>query len=128
MKSYRELQIWQKAREITKNTYAVTRLFPAQEQYALASQMNRSAVSIVSNIAEGWARGSTKDFLKFLYITRGSIAELETQFTLASDLEYITDETLLMAEQQLTELNKMLAGFITKLKERTHTKLLTPIL
>ena len=122
MKSYRELQIWQKAREITKNTYAVTRLFPAPEQYALASQMNRSAVSIVSNIAEGWARSSTKDFLKFLYITRGSIAELETQFILANDLKYINDETLSTMEQQLTELNKMLASLITKLKERIHTK------
>ena len=122
MKSYRELQIWQKAKEITKNTYIVTRLFPAQEQYALASQMNRSAVSITSNIAEGWARGSTKDFLRFLYITRGSIAELETQFTLANDLKYINGETLLIAEQQLTELNKMLSSLITKLKERTHTK------
>jgi len=122
MKSYRELQIWQKAREITKNTYAVTRLFPAQEQYALASQMNRSAVSIISNIAEGWARSSTKDFLKFLYITRGSIAELETQFILANDLKYINDETLSTMEQQLTELNKMLASLITKLKERIYTK------
>jgi len=128
MKSYRELKIWQKAREITKNTYTITQLFPAQEQYALSSQMNRSAISIVSNIAEGWARGSTKDFLKFLYITRGSIAELETQFTLANDLEYITDETLLMAEQQLTELNKMLSSFIIKLKERIYTKSLTPSL
>ena len=125
MKSYKELQIWQKAREITKNTYTVTRLFPTQEQYALVSQMNRSAVSIISNIAEGWARGSTKDFLKFLYITRGSIAELETQFILANDLKYISNETLLTSEQQLTELNKMLSSFITKLKERINTKTLT---
>lgn len=128
MKSYKELQIWQKAREIAKNTYTVTRLFPTQEQYALASQMNRSAVSIISNIAEGWARGSTKDFLKFLYITRGSIAELETQFILANDLKYISNEILLTSEQQLTELNKMLSSFITKLKERVYNKSLTPSL
>lgn len=124
MKSYRELQIWQKSRKITKDTYTVTRLFPPQEQYALANQMNRSAISITSNIAEGWGRSSTKDFLRFLYISRGSIAELETQFILANDLKYINDETLLTIEQQLTELNKMLASLITKLNQRIYKKLL----
>lgn len=124
MKSYRELQIWQKAREITKNTYIITRSFPTQEQYVLTNQMNRCSISIISNIAEGWARSSTKDFLKFLYITRGSIAELETQFILANDLEYISNETLTIIEQQLTELNKMLSSFITKLNEKIDKELL----
>ncbi|MFA5010263.1 MAG: four helix bundle protein [Patescibacteria group bacterium] len=90
MTSYQDLQLWQKAIDLVKQTYALTRTFPVSEQYALTVQVNRSVVSVPSNIAEGWARNSTKDFVRFLCIARGSLAEAETQLIIAKNLGYIT--------------------------------------
>jgi four helix bundle protein len=89
MRNFRNLDTWQMGRVICRQVYEQTRTFPANERFGLTQQMRRSAVSIPSNIAEGAARGSDADFRRFLFIARGSAAELETQLLIAADLEYV---------------------------------------
>ncbi|KKT52685.1 MAG: hypothetical protein VE96_C0010G0006 [candidate division Kazan bacterium GW2011_GWA1_44_22] len=125
MNTYKELAVWQKSRHLVANIYSLTKTFPVSEQYILTSQINRSAISIPSNIAEGWARHSTKEFINFLYIARGSLAELETQLLLGSDLNYVSSKKLAEIENQLNEINKMLSGIIWKLKSKIPTKTLS---
>ena len=79
MKSYTDLDVWKKSRELVKEIYVLTKAFPKDEMYGLSSQIKRSAVSVPSNIAEGYGRNHTKDTLQFLFIARGSLYELETQ-------------------------------------------------
>ena len=89
MKSYRDLVVWQEGIDLVTNIYAISRGFPAEEKFALCNQMQRAAVSIPSNIAEGHTRSSRKEFLQFLSISLGSLAELETHLTIAGKLKYI---------------------------------------
>jgi four helix bundle protein len=89
MNSYQELLVWQRGMEIAKLVYQLTSQFPKSEQYGLTSQLQRAAVSIPANIAEGHARDSTKEFLRYLSIVRGSLAELETLLLLSRDFSYI---------------------------------------
>jgi len=84
--AFRNLIVWQKAMEVAKDTYAIARQFPKEEQFGLANQMRRCAVSIPSNIAEGAKRASKKEFAQFLRIAAGSAAELETQLLLAHEI------------------------------------------
>ena len=86
VKSYRDLIAWQKARELVKEEYLLTANFPVGERFGLVSQMDRAVVSVPSNIAEGYGRATTQDYLHFLRIARGSACELETQLVLAEDL------------------------------------------
>ena len=86
MKGYRELQVWRLGMELAKEVYLLTRGFPKHETYGLSSQMQRAAVSIPANIAEGHAKDSTKDYLRHLSIARGSLAELDTHLILAESL------------------------------------------
>ena len=92
LKSYRELIVWQKSMDLVKNIYRVTSVFPKEEMYGLTSQIRRAAVSIPSNIAEGYGRRTTKDFISFLYISRGSVYELQTQIEICGDLGMIDKE------------------------------------
>jgi four helix bundle protein len=92
MRNFRNLDTWQMGRMICRQVYAQTRAFPPDERFGLTQQMRRSAVSIPSNIAEGAARGSDADFRRFLFIARGSAAELETQLLVATDLDYVATE------------------------------------
>lgn len=85
---HHDLLVWQEAMKLAKAIYALTSGFPAEERFGLSSQMRRAAVSIPSNIAEGAARGSKKELLHFLTISRGSLSELDTQLTLASTLGF----------------------------------------
>jgi four helix bundle protein len=85
---HKDLDVWKQSIELAQATYQLSAEFPASELYGLMSQMRRAAVSVASNIAEGAARNSDKEFVKFLYITLGSIAELETQYVLARNLEF----------------------------------------
>ncbi|MFP5404572.1 MAG: four helix bundle protein, partial [Gammaproteobacteria bacterium] len=87
--SYRDLSVWQLAMQLTEAIYAATRTFPQSELYALANQLQRAAVSIPSNIAEGHARNTTRDYLRFVSIAMGSLAEVETQLELATRLNYL---------------------------------------
>src|SRR4051794_41117633 len=88
--SYRDLIAWQKARQFTKSIYEVTARFPKNEMFGLTMQLRRAAVSIVSNIAEGQARYSKKEFIHFLRNSRGSLAEVETQIIVSEDLGYLS--------------------------------------
>jgi four helix bundle protein len=92
MKTHKDLDVWIKGMELARMIYEVTRQFPTSEIYGLTSQMRRAAVSVPSNIAEGAARGSSKEFTRFLRISLGSLAELETQVILAVDLAFFKDQ------------------------------------
>jgi four helix bundle protein len=91
VQSFRELKIWQIAREIVKEVSLFTSKFPQSEKFGLISQMNRSAISVPSNIAEGFGRFSNKDFARFLRISLGSLYELETKLILSSDLAFLDE-------------------------------------
>ena len=111
MHNFRNLIIWQKSRIIVKEIFLLTRDFPSEEKYGLVSQILRSAYSIPSNIAEGSGRDSKKDFARFLDIALGSAFELETQLTLAFDIEYISEEKLHHILDLLKEVQKMIYSF-----------------
>ncbi len=89
LKSYKDLIVWQKAIDLVILVYRRTAAFPKEEVYGLRQQIRRAAVSVPSNIAEGQCRSSTRDFLNFLAIARGSLGEVETQLTIAERLEYL---------------------------------------
>jgi len=116
IQSFRDLMIWQKSRKLVKQIYILSKAFPKSEIYGLTSQIRRCSVSVPSNIAEGFQRHSKKEYLQFLYISYGSLAELETQLVLARDLNYLTlKETELILENVVT-IQKMINSLISKLK------------
>ena len=95
MFKHKKLDVWQDARKLVKRIYGMTALFPKNEKYGLCDQLQRAAVSVPSNIAEGSSRETPADFVHFLVIARGSLSEVDTQLTLAEDLQYISaDESL----------------------------------
>lgn len=108
------LAVWQNAVEFVPLIYQLTSTFPNDERFGLSSQMRRAAVSIPSNIAEGAARKTDKEFLRYLYIARGSLVELETQVIIAHRLNYVGDITLYTEASD--QIFAKLAGFINKLK------------
>ncbi|NLO19068.1 MAG: four helix bundle protein [Ignavibacteria bacterium] len=113
MKTYRDLNVWKEAMNLVTNVYKLTQIFPREELYGLTSQMRRAAVSIPSNIAEGHQRNSTKEYIHFLSIARGSIAELETQLMIAEQLNYIQISKL-ESIMELTQKTGNLLGALMK--------------
>jgi len=109
-KAFRDLIVWQKGMELTTLIYLLTEAFPKHEIYGLTSQMRRAAVSIPSNIAEGSARGSKKDFCQFVRIALGSSYELQTQIQVARNLGFASEIKLAAAEALCIEVSKMLKG------------------
>ena len=118
VKSYRDLVAWQKARALVKAVYLLTASFPTGERFGLVSQMDRAAVSIPSNIAEGYGRATTQDYLHFLRIARGSAFELETQLVLASDLGLCGAEDEMRISEKLHEVIRVLQGLMAALERR----------
>ena len=118
VRHYRDLLVWKKAMDWTEQVYAATRNWPSDERFGLTSQLRRSAVSVPSNIAEGCARRSTADFLRFLSIARGSLAEAETQLLLGRRLTYLDEAQLQSLLEAADEISRMLAGLIAKLEDR----------
>ena len=114
MGNYQELLVWQKAMDLAEAIYCQTRKFPKEEVYGLTSQIRRAAVSIPSNVAEGASRAGRKEFIQFLYIARGSAAEVETQLTLAARLNYLPDNPELF--EQLTSVKQLINGLLRSLK------------
>ena len=110
MKSHKELLVWQKSVDLAEAIYRITELFPKHQQYSLCQQMQKAAVSISSNIAEGSGRNSTKEFLHFLSISYGSMAELETQIIIAQRLQFISIHEYEPLLAQIQEIGKMLNG------------------
>jgi len=111
-KSYTELDAWQKARKLANSIYATTSKFPKEETYGLVSQMRRSAISIASNIAEGIGRNTSKDTVHFLYISRGSAYELETQLYISLDQNFINESSLNEILSLLTDCKLLVNGLI----------------
>ena len=112
---FKELIVWKRAMELAKTAYALTKRLPREENYALSDQIRRSAVSIPSNIAEGYGRTTTKEYARFLSMARGSGYELETQLLLCIDLEYIDENEAALALRLNKEVSKMLTAIITKI-------------
>lgn len=104
MRNFRELEVWKEAMEVVKKVYSITNTYPATEKFGLVSQMNRCAVSIASNIAEGCSRKSVIDFARFLEIAIGSCFELETQILIAKDLNFTSIE---IADDLIIKLNTL---------------------
>lgn len=107
-RNYRNLIVWQKSMDVVVQTYQLTAKFPNDEKFGIISQMRRCAVSIPSNIAEGSRRGSEKEFRRFILISFGSGAELETQLEISRKLNYVSDIDLKNVEMLLEEVMKML--------------------
>ncbi|WP_419834062.1 four helix bundle protein [Endozoicomonas atrinae] len=113
MSNYKDLLVWQMSIELVKDIYRLIPKLPDSERYNLSDQMKRSAVSVPSNIAECAGRGSNKDYLRFLYIARGSLRELETQLIIIGELEFYKPVALL---EKVNTLSKMLAGLVNAIK------------
>ena len=124
VKNYRELIVWQRAMDLVVEVYRVVKLLPKEETYALSDQLRRAVVSIPSNIAEGQARSSTQEFLRFISIAQGSLAEVETQLELAVRVNYISNEAISAAEGLASEIRRMTASLRSKLST-THCPLPT---
>ncbi|QBX38802.1 four helix bundle protein [Brevundimonas sp. S30B] len=118
VRHYRDLLVWQKAITWVERVYAITREWPPEEKYGLTSQVRRSAISVPSNVAEGCARRSSGDFVRFLSIARGSLAEAETQLIIAERLGYVEQAELASLLENADEISRMLAGLINKLEMR----------
>ncbi len=116
IKTYRDLDVWQRAVGLSVKVYLSTDGFPKAEQYGLTSQMRRAGVSIASNIAEGHAR-STRDFARFVSIARGSVSELETQLEIARRIGFIPDESFTELDQELSVIGKQLNALLKKLRQ-----------
>ena len=118
LKNFRDLKVWQKSYRLCLDLYKITKKFPKEERYGLTSQIRRAAVSIPSNIAEGYGRKTTADYLRFLYIAYGSICELETQLLLSGDLNYVNQENLKARRDDTEEVERMLKALIKSLEHK----------
>ena len=117
IKSYKELDIWKKGLNIVDKVYLLTQKFPSEERYGLISQLQRSAVSIPSNIAEGFARHYSKEYEQFLYVALGSCAELETELIISERRRYITRKGLEELQEEIDHEGRMLMNLIRSLSQ-----------
>jgi four helix bundle protein len=115
-KRFTDLRVWREAHSLSLTVYKLTRKFPREEIYALNSQLRRAAVSITSNIAEGFNRFSRKEKIQFYSIALGSVSEVHSQLLLAKDLEYISDIEFKLAEEQIETIHKALSALIKSLR------------
>lgn len=118
MQDFTKLLVWEKSHALTLKIYNLTSRFPSQEQFGLISQMQRSAASIPSNIAEGCGRDSQAELKRFVTIAMGSASELHYQLILSRDLSYLEPDEYQTIEKQVIEVKKMLAGFIRSIKSK----------
>ena len=115
VKNYRDLIVWQKAMKLVTEIYKHTKSFPEDERYGLTSQLRRSSVSLPSNMAEGYGRNSTQDYIRFLRIANGSLFELQTQLEIARNLSFITGEVFAELYESSREIERMLSSLIKKI-------------
>jgi len=120
MKTFRELIVWQKSMDFVTEIYKASKQFPKDENYGLTSQIRRSAVSIPSNISEGYGREGLNDYLRFLNIAMASLFELQTQLEIAFNLEYILKEKFDNLYELSREIERMLSSFIRSLKSKRN--------
>jgi four helix bundle protein len=115
MRSHKDLDVWKEAMQLVKGVYRLSATLPREETYGLVAQMRRAAISVPSNIAEGAARDSLREFVQFLYVSLGSLAELETQLILAKEIFGCDTSSL---EDTINRLRRMLIGLIKSLRKR----------
>jgi four helix bundle protein len=118
MQNYKELDVWQKAVTLATGLYELTSTFPDTERYGLVAQIRRAVTSVPANIAEGWGRGSTKEYIQFLLIARGSLMEVETHLIIARNLHYLDEGRLSPVLKRLEDIAKMLNRLISSLRSR----------
>ena len=121
IQTFRDLIVWQKSIELVTTVYELTKGFPATENYGLTSQVQRAAVSIPSNIAEGFGRRSNQDFARFLQMAKGSLFELQTQLEIANNLNYLNQDQLGSFGQSSLEIEKMLGSLISKILNKPRS-------
>ncbi len=117
IESYRDLRVWQASMRLAEQCYLLTRLFPREELFGMTSQIRRSSSSIPANIAEGWGRDSTGDYVRFLQIAQGSLKEEETHPLLANRVGLLEPDAMAPLLQQADEVGRMLRGLIRSLQE-----------
>jgi four helix bundle protein len=120
VRTYKDLIAWQKAIALVTDIYKVTRTFPSDEKFGLISQLNRAAVSVPSNIAEGWGRETQGNYLQFLRNSRGSLMEIQTQFIIAMNLDYITPEQHKLISEKCDEVGRILQGLIKSINVKKN--------
>lgn len=116
MNDYKELDVWRKAVALTTELYRLTATFPDAERYGLTSQIRRAATSIAANIAEGWGRGSRREYIQFLTIARGSLLEVETHLIISRNLGFLKSDDLVKMSEPLRDIGKMLNRLIAVLR------------
>jgi four helix bundle protein len=121
--SFRDLQVWQRAMQLTAAVYRLTKEFPREEQYGLISQIRRCAISVPSNIAEGHGRSGKREFMQFLNIARGSVCELQTQLEIAGMLGFGNPKSIEETQRLSHEVGKMLFAFLDSLKHQSAREL-----
>jgi four helix bundle protein len=121
LKSYKELKVWQRSYQLCLEIYKITKGFPDEEKYGLTSQLRRAAVSVPSNVSEGYGRKTTPEYIQFLYIAYGSVCEIETQILLSGDLGYISNGRLEMLKEGIREVERMLKASIRSLENKHLT-------
>ena len=119
--TYKDLIVWQKAMEMTIALYQIVKKLPKEETYALSDQMRRAAISIPSNIAEGFGRNSKKEYIQFLFIANGSVCELETQLILCVQFKYFTEQEIQPIINLLDEIKRIIMTITKKLTLNTST-------
>lgn len=118
LKNYKELKVWQRSYQLCLEIYKITKRFPNEEKYGLTSQIRRAAVSVPSNIAKGYGRKTTPEYIRFLYIAYGSNCEMETQILLSKDLGYIKTGKLEILKEKVGEVERMLKALIKSLEKK----------
>lgn len=116
VKTYKDLDVWRKGIDIVDRIYALTKKFSSEEKYVLVTQMQRAAISIPSNVAEGFVRQHSKEYAQFLYVALGSCAELETQIVISNRRNYLTEVELKELEECLDHESRMLMNLIKALR------------
>jgi four helix bundle protein len=119
-KPHKKLNLWSDAVDLAQQIYKVTERFPSNEQFGLTSQVRRAAVSIPSNLAEGAARQTKKEFLNFLHIAKGSLSELDTQLEIARRLEYLDQARREALDERLEQIDRMLCDLVRSLRRRNN--------
>jgi four helix bundle protein len=120
IESFRDLIVWQQAMQLVEDVYALTRLFPRDERFGLSMQMRRTAISIPSNVAEGFRRWRQQAYSNHVSIALGSQGEMETQIEVAIRLEYVTAARAASLVRRVEEVGKMLSGLLRSLEEGTE--------
>lgn len=118
MKSFEELNVWQKAHALVLAIYSVTARFPAEERYGIVSQLRRAGASVAANIAEGFSRHSTKEFLRYLDLAGGSLGEVRYFLLLSRDLRHLDVKEYARLREQSDEVGRLLGGLVRSLRKR----------